>query len=473
MFVARETELQTLERLYQQPSFQMAVVYGRRRVGKTALLDEFSKGKRTLFFTAQQKSNALNLRSFSRTVYEFFGLPAATGPFETWDAALSFVAAQASRQEKLLFVFDEFPYAAEAEPALPSILQIAIDHAFLDTQVCMVLCGSNEGFMSSEVLGSKSPLYGRRTAQIRLQPFDYLDAARLLPATTPQERITYYGIFGGTPYYLRQIDATETLEENVARLFFDISGVLYAEPQMLMRQELREPAVYSSILDAVGSGAQTPKLIAERAGVDGRAVGRYLTTLVELGLLEKTLPFGENPLTSRKGRYRIKDPFFAYWYRFVSPAIGAIEAGAGRVAAQQNAFGAALATYTGGQFERVCLQWAVRQNRQGKLPFLATSFGAWWGGDPTTREQADIDLVVSNKQAGQLLVGECKWRNQFDETQALRDLERRAQLLGEFDGRFYALFTKLPVSSGTAEKAAARDDLFVLSAADLFDELDG
>ena len=472
MFVARTAELATLERLYKQPTFQMAVVYGRRRVGKTALLDEFAKGKDTLYFTAQQKSKALNLRSFSQTAYAFFGLPATAGAFVTWEDALAFVAAQAPQKGKFLFVFDEFPYAAEAEPSLPSILQIAIDHAFKNTQVCLVLCGSNEGFMDGEVLGRKSPLYGRRNAQIRLQPFDYHDAARLLPGLSSQDRVLYYAAFGGTPYYLTQIDTRESFEENVTRLFFDLAGLLYAEPQMLLRQELREPALYSSVLDAVASGASVPKRIAERAGVDGRAVGRYLTTLLELGILEKVFPFGENPATSRKGHYRIKDPFFAYWYRFVSPSIGAIESGAGRAVAQTTAFGSELSAYVGRQFEQMCLQWVVRQNRTGGLPFVASSFGAWWGADPEAREQADIDVVAADVRGKQLLVGECKWRNDFNETAALDTLEQRSRLLRGFACRQLILFTKLPVSAATARKAAAREDIRLVSADDLFSGLE-
>lgn len=468
MFVARTAELETLERLYDQPSFQMAVVYGRRRVGKTALLDEFARDRDTLYFTAQQKSNTLNLRSFSQVAYAFFDLPQAAGAFGTWEDALAFVAAQASRKGKFLFVFDEFPYAAEAEPALPSILQIAIDHAFKDTQVCLVLCGSNEGFMDNEVLGRKSPLYGRRNAQIRLQPFDYRDAALMLPGLTAQDRVQYYAVFGGTPYYLAQIDTHESFEENVTRLFFDMAGLLYAEPQMLLRQELREPALYTSVLDAVATGASVPKQIAERAGVDGRAVGRYLATLLELGILEKVFPFGENPATSRKGHYRISDPFFAFWYRFVSPLVGAIESGTGRVAAQATAFGEDLSAYVGRQFERVCLQWVVRQNGAGELPFVASSFGSWWGTDPEVREQADIDIVAADTRGKQLLVGECKWRNEFNETAALETLERRSALLRGFACRQLVLFSKFPVTDATAQKTSTREDVRLVSADDLF-----
>lgn len=461
MFVGRTHELKVLERLYDRGKFQMAVVYGRRRVGKTALLDEFSKGKRTLFFTAQQKSNAINLRSFSQQVYRFFGMPESAGSFEAWEDALRFVASSAQDGAPMVFVFDELPYASQAEPSLPSTLQILIDHDFSSTNVCMVLCGSNEGFMESEVLGSKSPLYGRRSAQIKLQPFDYYDAALMMPSCSPEERVMLYSMFGGTPYYLEQIDPGESLHDNILRLFFDISGVLYAEPQMLLRQELREPALYSSVLDAVAAGATSPKRIAERAGVDEGSVGKYLATLIGLGIVEKIVPFGES-LRSRKGMYRIKDPYFAFWYRFVSPHVGSIEAGAGEAVARA-ASGQALSTYVGGQFETVCLQWLMRQSRLGNLPFLASSFGRWWGADPVLREQVDIDVVAADSTSHAAIVGECKWRDSFNETSAIEALEHRAGLLRNCDELHYILFTKNPLSAKTLEKISARDNFWAVS----------
>ena len=148
---------------------------------------------------------------------------------------------------------------------------------------------------------------------------------------------------------------------------------------MLLRQELREPSLYNSILYAVASGATSPKGIAERAGVESGTTSRYLKTLEDLGLISRMVPFGENPARSKRSIYRLKDPFFAYWYRFVGPNIGAIEAGAGRAVAEKRAVGEALAAYEGYAFERVCRQWLQRANQNDALPFLATEFGSWWG----------------------------------------------------------------------------------------------
>lgn len=472
MFVGREDELEVLGRQYKRPGFKMAVLYGRRRVGKTTLVDQFIKGKRTLYFTAQQKSDAINLRAFSQAIYRFFDMPDGAGPFQSWLDALEYIAAQADQTgEKFVFVFDEFPYAAEASPSLPSALQLAIDHGFAGTNVLMILCGSNEGFMASEVLGVKSPLYGRRTAQIRLGPFDYYDAAKMLPDDLPADKqILYYSAFGGTPYYLAQIDPEVPFEVNITELFFNVSGLLYEEPLMLLRQELREPALYHSVLDAIGAGRTKPKGIAEAAGVEVYAIGRYLKTLEELGIVERLVPLGENPARSRRSRYVLADPFFSFWYRFVSPSIGAIEAGAGSAAAT-TASGPALATYVGTQFERVCLQWLVRQNRKGELPFLATAFGRWWGTDPRARQEVDIDVMATSKATRAALFGECKWRADFDQTEALRKLEQRAVLPGDYRERHYVLFTREPVGTKTQRKVSNRDDVRLVDAQRLYEGL--
>jgi len=240
---------------------------------------------------------------------------------------------------------------------------------------------------------------------------------------------------------------------------------------MLLRQELREPASYNSVLSAIASGATSPKRIAEAAGIEQTSVGKYPKTLEALALVKRIVPFGENPEKSRKSLYVVRDPFFAYWYRFANPNVGTIESGAGQAAARATAFGDAFSTHVGKRFENICLQWLARQNRSGKLPFAASSFGQWWGADPAAREQADIDVIAADKPSKQILLGECKWRNTFDETEALEKLEARATLMKGYDRRYLALFTKQPIATATARKMQHRDDFIFVSTHDLFEDL--
>lgn len=471
-FVGRTEELKTLEYHFSLDKFQMIVVYGRRRIGKTALISRFCAGKRSLWFTAKEQSAASNLRSFSQSVREFFNEPTLPGGFPDWDSALAFVAdkARSAPEQPFVFVLDELPYAATSDPSLPSVLQIAIDHWFKDTNVLMVLCGSNEGFMESKVLGYKSPLYGRRNAQIRLKPFDLFEACELMPATVNWlDRIHYYAALGGTPYYLEQIDPNLSFQENMAARCFSQSGILYEEPMMMLRQELREPALYSSILDAIGAGRTKPKEIAEYAGIGQNTVGSYLRTLTQLGLIERLVPFGDDPTHSRRGLWKLKDPFFAYWYQFVSPATALVDTGYGEAAGLNATSGGVFDTYVGQQFENMCVQWLLRQCRDRHIDFLPTAFGKWWGNDPARREQTDIDVVMADSFNHRVLLGECKWRERFNETEAIDRLKSRSPLITANGERSYYLFTKRPVSEATARKAAADSSLSVIDAEHMMD----
>ncbi len=476
-FVGRERELAQLERLYRQGSFQMVVLYGRRRVGKTTLASAFAQEKPSLFFTAKIQSDALNLRDFSRKIYEWAGLPAGTGSFSSWEEALSFVARQAG-DTRLVFVFDEFPYAAMKNKGLISAFQVVIDHLLSKTNVFLILTGSNQGFMEEKVIGeasgsadgvgAKNPLFGRRTAQIHLAPFDYADAARMLPQTSLEDLVRYYACVGGTPHYLARIDGTLTFEENIANLFFSKEGLLYEEPLMLLRQELREPALYSSILDAVACGANRPQAIADRVGEDRTAVGKYLGTLSQLHLVKKTVPFGDNPKTSRKGLYALREPSFAFWYRFVAPYVDAIELDAGEPVARELLGGEELNAYIGRWFEEICLQWVAACAREGSLPFVPLRYGRWWGANPETRQQEDIDIVADSHSSSSLLVGECKWRNSFNESEEVAKLRRRAALLGDYDSTWFALFTKHAVGAATRKKLEAEGAWLLVDAERLY-----
>lgn len=470
-FVGREHELGELNRLYAQGGFQFVVLYGRRRVGKTMLASEFSKDKPHISFTAKVQTNALNLRDFTRTLCHHFGLPQST-TLPSWDDALDLLAREVGDQ-RLVVVFDEFPYAAMKNRSLVSTLQIAIDHVLGSTNVFLVLTGSNQGFMEQHVLGSsptktadgflgeKNPLFGRRTSQIHLSPFDCFDAAKMLPNTDPLRLAEYYACFGGTPYYLSMIDERESLTTNVERLFFTKEGLLYEEPLMLLRQELREPALYSSILETVATGATKPQQIADRVGDTRTSVGSYLETLRSMGLIERIVPFRENARTSRRGLWRVCDPCLSFWYQFVQPSVDMIELDAGELAAREAMRPERLSSYVGHWFERICLTWVVRQAKSGTLPLAPTSFGSWWGTNPALRQRDDVDVVAANARTRQLLLGECKWRNEVNETETLGKLAGRAAIFPGYVDVWLALFTKLSASQATVGRETGKRVLLV------------
>lgn len=234
VFIGRNREIETLEKLYRKNSYQMVVIYGRRRVGKTTLISKFVEGKAAVFFSAQEANDKINLALFSKKIFEHFGVSPTFSAFGTWNDAFEFIAEKA-RANRFILAIDEFPYAAEANRSLKSILQNSIDHQLKNTNIFIILCGSQISFMENEVLGYKSPLFGRRTSQMKIEGFDYRDASEMLPHYNLEDKIKFYACIGGTPHYLSQIDAEKSFDDNIADLYFNISGYLYDEPTMLLK----------------------------------------------------------------------------------------------------------------------------------------------------------------------------------------------------------------------------------------------
>jgi len=464
MFVGRDRELATLNDLYDESLFQMVVIYGRRRVGKTTLISEFISGKPSIFFTAQEVNDALNLKQFSKKVYSFFSLPESTGAFDSWNSAFDFIADRA-KEKRFILAFDEFPYAASANRSLKSILQISVDHSLKNTGLFLILCGNQVGFMEDEVLGYKSPLFGRRTAQIKLEGFDYCDAGKMLGSFSTHDKIKLYACVGGTPQYISQVKANVSFEENIKRLYFDKSGYLYNEPTMLLQQELREPAMYNSIITAIAGGASRLNEIATKVSEDSPKVSKYLQTLVNLQIVSKVYPFGENPKNSRRGIYKIADNCYGFWYRFVFPYMPEIESGSGDIIADAVLNGETLSSFIGSPpFEAICLQYLRRMNAAKMLPITATSFGTWWGADPVEKRQTDFDVIAANRQTKQIILGECKWKEAVNFRAETEKHISKRHLLPEYTERHYYLFVK---SSSEAEKV--HNDITIVTADMLFE----
>lgn len=468
MFIGRETELKALEELYGRDSWQMVVMYGRRRVGKTTLIAKFIEDKPAIFFTAQEAGDKMNLEIFTRKIFEFFKISGTFGGFSSWNDALNFLAERAE-QERFILVIDEFPYAAEGNRGLASILQNIIDHRLKNTSAFWILCGSQIGFMENEVLGHKSPLFGRRTAQMKIDGFDYVDSARMLAGYGSEDKVRFYACIGGTPHYLNQVDPALTCEKNIANLFFSPSGYLYDEPTMLLKQELREPAVYNAIISAIAQGASKLNEISTKIGEAPSKVIKYLEPLMRMRILHREFPFGENSEKSRKGVYGISDNCYRFWYRFVFPNRSTIEQGAGiplfaEIQEELNA-------YIGRVFEDICLQYMIRRNNASTLPFLFTRFGRWWGGNPRTKQQEEIDLVFGSLDGKSALFAECKWRREISDAAVLNALIEKSELLNKserFKDVYYCLFSKAGFTQACKTQAERMGNVFLIGLDELF-----
>lgn len=464
MFVGRETELTGLNRLYEKKGFQMPVIYGRRRIGKSRLMQEFCKDRKTVFYVAIEQNDREALRLFSDVVLqELQGneSPFLSG-FESWDMAFRYVA-DFAKSEKLILVIDEFPYLAGGNASIPSILQKAIDRYFIDTQLFLMLCGSSMSFMETQILDYKSPLYGRRTAQFKIEPMDYLDSARFLSGWSPEEQLMGFGLAGGVPQYLLAIGANADFREALVNEFLTSSGTLFEEPTSLMKQEMREPAVYNSIIKAISEGASRQVDISNRAGMQSKSVAVYLKALVDLGVIEKQFPYGER--NSKKVIYKVKDQLFRFWYRFIPKSLSFIEMGMAENACEK-IIGPMFNEYFGPVFEDICLQYLIRMNRGKKLNAVYSSFGRWWGTDHNTRQQEEIDIVGSDDTMA--LFAECKWKSEKVRTADYEKLQMRSMLIEKDKKREYCLFGKSGFTEGLKRKASESDNIRLVKMQDLF-----
>ena len=407
MFVARKNEMALLEEMYESEKFEFLVLYGRRRVGKTELLSEFASRHKenTISFSALQKNNSLNLEDFSKLLQMHFD-NRFIAPFSGWEAAFSYYGEKAGGKNVL--IIDEFPYLAEPDPSIMSILQHHIDHVWKNSRIMLVLCGSSISFMEKDVVGQSAPLYGRTTRQLELRPFDYLEAAEFFPSWSNENKLIAYGILGGIPRYLIEFEEDRSIEQNLEIHMLKNGSFLSEEPLVFLRMETRESAVYNSIITAIAEGINTPTKIGDRIHEDRTKVGKYLLTLQNLRIVEKAVPCGETQ-KSKTGIYKLKDNFFKFWYRFefsnhnyydlLGPASASKEI-------KKN-----LPDYMGPVFEDICREYLVRMAKEGKLPFVPYYLDKWWGNNPALKAQDDVDVLGLSKDGKQGIFCECKFKN--------------------------------------------------------------
>lgn len=461
-FYCREGELRKLNKRYYGDKFECIVIYGRRRVGKTALINEFCKDKPTIFFSALNTTGKENLEALSKSIMSFERPDAETAPeFPSFDSALEELTVL-SKKERIVFVIDEYPYLAKAKPAISAMLQHIIDHKWTDSKMFLILCGSSMSFMESQVLGEESPLYGRRTGQFKIEPLDYKETAVFHPDMSEEDNALIYGITGGIPHYINKLDVRGSVDEALLDNFFDRSSYLYEEPGNLLKQELREPAIYNAIIKAIAGGASRMNDIKLKVGEDNSVVSKYLKTLIQLGIVKKETPVTEKP--GKKTIYLLADHFFRFWYRFVPVNMSVIDSG--RIAKiYPHAVKQQLPDYMGLIFEKMCQDYLIYYTDD--LPIELSEVGQWWGTDPKKKKQIQIDIVGTPVEGRDFVIGSCKYRNEkigMDELELLRDY---ASVFGKGNHYFYYIFSKGGFTDGLLQ-AQERGEVRLISLTDLY-----
>ncbi|MBP5211395.1 MAG: ATP-binding protein [Pyramidobacter sp.] len=463
MFIGREQELSELCRRDVQKGFQFVVIYGRRRVGKTRLIREFVAERRSVYFMATEKDSARLLAELSAEIKA--RLPDEStrylDSFPSWEALFQYIGERA-RQERLVFTIDEYPYLAKALPEISSVLQKFIDEQWRGTNLYLILCGSSMSFMERQVLGYQSPLYGRRTAQLLVRPLLYDDSARFFPAWSAEERLMSYGVCGGVPQYLEYFSRYDNLRDAVMGEFLMLSGHLCEEPKNLMNQELREPLVYNSIVEAVARGMTKQNEIAQAVGKENNQITSYLKNLLSLEIISRKIPVGER--NARKTAYVIGDNLYRFWFFFMPRCASMIAMGLPEMA-YDRVIEPLFSDYFGHVFEDVCLQFLKKQIALGALPMLYDEFGWWQGANPKLKRTEDIDIVLSGKN--DLLVGECKWRNDPVGMDTLETLKMRGELIRNGRTIVWALFSRAGSAAEVKKTAQKATGVRLYGVADL------
>ncbi len=420
MFIGREYELDFLNERYESDNAEFIVLYGRRRVGKTELLSEFCKGKKHIFYTCNEYTNAKQLSEFS-------GKFLPTNPevarivkqFSDWESAFSFLG-EYDQSEKMVVVIDEFPYMVKGDESIPSVLQNLWDHNLKNKNIMLILSGSSMSFIENELLAYKKPLYGRTTATYKLEPMPYYDAVKFFPDYSDEDKAIAYSILGGIPHYLRQFDAKLSIEANIKKKILTKSAQLYDEVEFLLHQELREPAVYITIIEAIAFGCNKYTEIGEKSHVDGTKLSSYLKNLVELGIVIRELPAlskEKDNVKRSQGEYVLADSFFRFYYSYVYPHKAELDTNnvesVWKYCIKDN-----LHHFASKAFENMSISYLRRLNGREALPCYFTSFARWWGkvtkkdekGKPRSTSE-EIDVVAVDMTGNIHLVGECKFTN--------------------------------------------------------------
>lgn len=463
MFIGRERELNALEKLYASDKFEFAVIYGRRRVGKTALINRFVGDKKAIYFMGVESSEKQNLENFSRSILEYSSGIEADTSFLSFQAALEY-AFKLAEKERLVLAIDEYPYVARSSKSLASTLQLLIDKYKDSSKLMLILCGSSMSYMEDQVLAYKAPLYGRRTAQMKLQPFNFEETCRYLKKLSKEEKALIYGVVGGTPQYLLQMDDSLTVEDNIKNTFLNPISFLYEEPINLLKQEVREPAIYTAIITAIACGASRMSEISGKVGEDTNVCSIYLKNLISLGIVQKETPYGEKE--SRKSIYSIEDNMFRFWYRFVFRNNSVIARGADDLVYKR--IEPQLSEYMGKVFEDICMQYLWKQLFAGNCRVEFCSLGRWWGNDPIEKSQTEID-IVGEQDKNTALFGECKWTNEKVDLGVLETLVKRSRLFTYTQIHFY-LFSKSGFTKGCIDEAEKMGNVTLVSYGEMMEQ---
>lgn len=478
VFIGRETELDFLNKKYEEKKGQLVVLYGRRRVGKTETLKQFCSDKPHVFFSCRECTDKLQLKNFSEQLFKE-DIPAKKyiNEFDDWDNAFRAILDLPYGSSKKLLVIDEFPYMCKENSSIPSILQNLWDEILKDENVMIILCGSSMSFIEKELLSEKNALYGRATGIYKMKEMGFYDAIKFFPNYTDEEKVLVYSILGGIPHYLKQFNQDLSLEENIKQNILTKGCVLYSEVEFLLRQELRETQIYNSIVQAIALGNTKLNDISQKSLVNNNPkTSIYLKNLIELGIIEKEFSVGSSikeQANGNRGIYRIADNFFRFWYAFSFTNQSALETndvdGVYKYSIEPN-----LKKFASFTFEDVCREYVIELQKNNAMPFRYTCMGRWFGKttvrvkDKLEIAETEIDILAIAPQEYKYLLGECKFKDSnFNYSDFLDLTSKLNDEKDDTDYYYYALFSKSGFDEKIIEKAKNSNSILLFELKDI------
>ena len=413
-FIDRAAELKLLEEEFKAKA-SLIVIYGRRRVGKTELVNKFISNKPNIYFLADERSDMGNLKEMQGIMADYINEPlfskaAITSWTELFDEFMQRV------KGKTVIVIDEFPYLIRGNKAIPSIFQKIWDLNLAKKEIFLVILGSSISMMEKHALDYKSPLYGRRTAQLKILPLKFRHLKEFFPKKEMQELIKIYAVTDGIPLYIRKLDAELSFMDNLRQNVFHVGKFLYGEAEVLLKEELREVAKYFNILRAIADRRCKFNDIVLDTGLDKTLISKYLQNLLEMHIIKKEFPVTENKET-RNARYIFSDNYYNFWFRFIYPYKTLIEGE--KHDELLNVINSKLNIYFSFIFEKICKE----SLEHVKLPFIPIKLGRWWHKDK------EIDIIALNEQAKEIMFVECKWKDNINAEKILAELKEKSKFV--------------------------------------------
>ena len=433
-FIDRDEELKILHQRWKSPKPEFVVLYGKRRVGKTEIIRQVHRKAGGIYFLGDKRSESEQLAELGFEIGNYFDDSILKGRgFADWPEFFQYLKSHIKK--RTFIAIDEFPYLVGNNTALPSIFQKGWDATLRHLPILFVLCGSSIAMMESQVLAARSPLFGRRTGQLMVRPFLFEQARLFYPGASFEKCLQLFSIVGGMPAYLREMDPHSGVIENVERHIFSRDKLLFMDMEMILREELREPRHYLAILRAIAFGKRRFSEIINDTKLGGNILPKYLGVLEDLRLIEKEIPVTEkNPVLSKRGLYRILDPYIQFWLLFVYPFRSRLEIGIQTEALSK--FKLQFHSIVEKRYESVA---AEILSAWKEPPFPIQKMGRWWN------ENEEIDLVAVNDAERQILFAEAKWSNKLVGVNILEDLRRKARRVPWGDEKrkeHFCLFSK-------------------------------